>query len=128
MAAGHKNSVSVEVDGSTDALRWDSERPDELWVGHRGRPNEVQFRDPGLAHESAARLMGYPPGHVEGYPDTFRALFGQVYADVAAGEPSTHPTYPTFADGLDAVRVTEAIAQSSRQRQWVTVDREGTSP
>ena len=128
VAAGHKNSVSVEVDGSTDALRWDSERPDELWVGHRGRPNEVQFRDPGLAHESAARLMGYPPGHVEGFPDTFRALFGQVYADVAAGEPSTHPTYPTFADGLDAVRVTEAIAQSSRQRQWVTVDREGTSP
>ena len=127
VAAGHKNSVAVEVDGSTDAVRWDSERPDELWIGHRGRPNEQLFRDPGLAHESAARLMGYPPGHVEGFPDTFRALFGQVYSDVAAGGPSSEPTYPTFADGLDAVRVTEAVALSSREQRWVSVDREGST-
>ncbi len=126
VAAGHKNSISVEVDGATDALRWDSERPDELWIGHRGRPNEVLFRDPGLAHEPAARLMSYPPGHVEGFPDTFRALFGQVYADIVAGGPSAEPDYPTFADGLDAVRVTDAVAQSSIEQRWVTVDRERT--
>jgi predicted dehydrogenase len=64
VSAGHKNAVTVNVDGSTDAIRWSSTAPDELWLGHRGRPNEVLFRDPGLADSSASALMGYPPGHV----------------------------------------------------------------
>jgi predicted dehydrogenase len=123
VSAGHKNAVTVNVDGSTDAIRWSSTAPDELWLGHRGRPNEVAFRDPGLADPSASALMAYPPGHVEGFPDTFRALFSQVYADVLRGGPSDEPTYPTFADGLDAVRVTEAVARSSREGRWVPVER-----
>ena len=57
-----------------------------------------------------------PAGHVEGYPDTFRALFADVYRDVAAGAPSPRPTYPTFADGHDAVAVCEAISDSARVR------------
>src|SRR5690606_35275486 len=37
VAAGHKNRVLLEVDGSEPALMWVSEDPDRLWVGHRGR-------------------------------------------------------------------------------------------
>lgn len=123
ISAGRKNSVSIEVDGSDSALAWHSEHPDHLWIGHRGRPNEVLQRDPSLAAPDAARVTGYPGGHVEGYPDTFRALFAEVYADVVKGRPAAQPTYPTFADGLDALVVTEAIARSSREQRWVTVDR-----
>ena len=72
-------------------------------------------RDPTLAAPEAARLIGYPGGHVEGYPDTFKALFSQVYADVVKGAPSPNPNYPTFTDGHDAVCVTEAIARSSAE-------------
>ena len=68
-------------------------------------------------------VIGYPGGHVEGYPDTFRALFSQVYADIANGAPAADPTYPTFRDGLDALAVTEAIATSSATRRWVAVER-----
>jgi predicted dehydrogenase len=123
VSAGRKNSVSIEVDGSDSTLSWFSENPDQLWVGHRGRPNEIVQRDPSLARPEAARIIGYPAGHVEGYPDTFRALFGEVYRDVAAGGPSDDPTYPTFADGHDALLVTEAVAASSAERRWVTVER-----
>jgi predicted dehydrogenase len=122
-SAGRKNAVSIEVDGSDSALSWDSEHPDHLWIGHRGRPNEVLQRDPSLISPDAARVTAYPGGHVEGYPDTFRALFSQVYADVANGGPAANPVYPTFADGLDALQVTEAIARSSREQRWVTVER-----
>ncbi len=87
-SAGRKNSVSIEVDGSESALSWFSEDPDRLLIGHRGRPNEVLQRDPSLAHRDAARVTGYPGGHVEGYPDTFRAFFNEVYQDVLAGGPS----------------------------------------
>ncbi len=123
VSAGRKNSVSIEVDGSKSALSWFSENPDLLWIGHRGRPNEVSQRDPSLASPEAARVIGYPGGHVEGYPDTFRALFAEVYADVLAGGPSTEPTYPTFADGHDALLVTEAVARSSNEQRWISVER-----
>lgn len=123
VAAGRKNSVTIEVDGSASSVSWFSENPDHLWVGHRGRPNEIIQRDPSLVAPSAARIIGYPGGHVEGYPDTFRALFGEVYADVASGGPSDHPTYPTFADGHDVLLVTEAVGTSSREQRWIGVTR-----
>jgi predicted dehydrogenase len=123
VSAGRKNSVSIEVDGSESALSWHSETPDHLWIGHRGRPNEILQRDPSLATATAARITAYPGGHVEGYPDTFRALFGEIYRDIAAGGPSATPAYPTFADGHDALLVTEAVARSSREQRWIRVKR-----
>lgn len=123
VSAGRKNSVSIEVDGSESALSWRSEDPDNLWIGHRGGPNEVLARDPSLLAPEAARVTAYPAGHVEGYPDTFRALFNEVYKDVASGGPSADPTYPTFADGHDAVCVTEAVARSAQEERWISVER-----
>jgi predicted dehydrogenase len=123
VSAGRKNSITIEVDGADSALAWYSEDPDRLWIGHRGRPNEVLQRDPSLLAPEAAALAAYPGGHVEGYPDTFRALFAEVYADVVRGGPSADPTYPTFADGHDALCVTEAVARSADEGRWVTVDR-----
>ena len=123
VSAGQKNSVRYEVAGSESALSWFSGNPDDLVIGHRGRPNEISQRDPGLAEPEAAATIGYPGGHVEGFPDTFRALFQQVYGDVEKGAPSAEPTYPTFADGHDAVLVTNAVGQSHREQRWITVQR-----
>ncbi len=96
VSAGRKNSLNLEVDGSDSALSWNSEDPDRLWIGHRGRPNEISQRDPSLATEDVARMIGYPGGHVEGYPDTFRALFAEVYAAVAEGrQPDNPPIRPS---------------------------------
>ncbi|MFV9671990.1 MAG: Gfo/Idh/MocA family protein [Acidimicrobiia bacterium] len=122
-SAGRKNSISIEIDGSDSAMSWFSEDPDRLWIGHRGRANEIMQRDPSLNAPEAVRVTGYPGGHVEGYPDTFRALFSQIYADVLGGGPSADPLYPTFADGHDALLVTEAVARSSQEQRWVTVAR-----
>lgn len=123
VSAGRKNRLTLEVDGAEAALAFTSEDPELLWVGHRGRPNELVHKDPSLLLPAAARVTGYPAGHVEGYPDTFKALFAAVYEDVAAGAPSETPAYPTFADGHETVLVCEAIAQSARDDTWVTVRR-----
>ncbi len=123
VSAGQKNSLRYEVAGSESALRWFSAEPDDLFVGHRGRPNEILSRDPGLYAPEAAKLVAYPGGHVEGFPDTFRALFSRVYADVAGGSPADDPAYPTFADGHDAVLVTDAIAESHEAQRWTAVQR-----
>lgn len=123
VSAGQRNSVSYEVAGSESALRWHSADPDSLFIGHRGRPNELLPRDPGLYHQSAARTVAYPGGHVEGFADTFRALFRAVYADIASGRPSPKPDYPTFVDGHDATLVADAIAKSHAEQRWAAVAR-----
>lgn len=123
VSAGRRNSLAYEVAGSDSALSWTSERPDDLWIGHRGRPNEVLHRDPALAGPEAAALIAYPGGHLEGFPDTFRAMFSRVYIDVMDGAPAPSPAYPTFGDGHDAVLVTDAVARSNIEQRWVTVQR-----
>ena len=122
VAAGRKNTISIEVDGADSSLAWMSEDPDRLWIGHRGRPNEVLHRDPPLLDESVRGIVGYPAGHVEGYPDTFRALFQEVYRHIDDGGGSRQ-SYPTFVDGHDAVCVTDAVAVSHRRQSWVKVER-----
>ncbi len=123
VSAGRKNWLDWEVDGSTSAVAWGAENPEYLWIGHRGRPNELLNKDASLMTSAGADAAAYPAGHVEGYPDTFRALFAAVYRDIDAGKPSPDPLYPTFADGHDAVCVTEAIARSALEGGWANVRR-----
>jgi predicted dehydrogenase len=123
VSAGRKNSIMFEIDGSRSSVSWDSENPELLNIGHRGRANELLHRDPSLVAPSVAQHIGYPAGHVEGYADTFRALFSAVYSDIAAGRPSPEPDYPTFVDGHDALLVSDAVAMSAAQQRWVKVDR-----
>ncbi|HYN48268.1 MAG TPA: Gfo/Idh/MocA family oxidoreductase [Candidatus Nanopelagicales bacterium] len=123
VSAGRKNSVQWEVDGSAAAAWWDSERPDELWLGRRERPNELLIRNPALMNAAGTAAASLPGGHVEGFGDTFKATYRAVYADVAAGGPAERPAYPTFADGHDEMLVNDAIATSAREGRWTAVDR-----
>jgi predicted dehydrogenase len=123
VSAGRKNRLAWELNGSERSLAWVSEEPEYLWVGHRGRPNELMNKDPGLMSDLGAAVVGYPAGHVEGYPDTFKGLFAAVYADVAAGKPAADPAYPTFADGHDIALVCQAVADSAQARAWTPVRR-----
>jgi predicted dehydrogenase len=123
ISPGRKNSLVYEIDGSDGAWAWDSEQPDQAWIGHRDRPNEVLIRNPALMNTAGQAAAALPGGHVEGFFDTFCAHFRAVYDDVVAGRPSSSPGYPTFADGHDEMLVGEAIARSAREGRWVDVDR-----
>jgi predicted dehydrogenase len=124
ISPGRKNSLLYEIDGSAGAWAWDSEQPDQAWIGHRDRPNEVLIRNPALMGPAGQAAASLPGGHVEGFFDTFCAHFRAVYADVVAGRPSSPPGYPTFAAGHDEMLVGEAIARSAREGRWVEVVRD----
>ena len=121
VSSGRRNSLRLELDCSLGAAAWDAERQEELWLGHRGRPNEVLLRDPSQFAPEAARRTALPAGHAEGFADTFRELYRAVYAAVAAGGTPDEPDYPTFEDGHRAQLLGEAIAASSRERRWLEV-------
>lgn len=121
ISAGRKNSLVFEIDGADSAAGWNSERPEELWIGHRGRPNEIILRDPAIMNAKGLKASYLPGGHAEGFDDTFKALYAAVYQAVATGEPGDG--YPTFADGHDEMLVCEAVARSAREGRWVEVER-----
>ena len=123
ISAGRKNSLVFEIDGSASAAWWTSERPEELWIGHRGRPNELILRDPAIMNAEGRRASSLPGGHAEGFADTFKALYAAVYRSVAEGRPGDG--YPTFADGHEGMLVGEAVARSARESRWVGVERSG---
>lgn len=113
VSPGRKNQLSFEISGAAASLAWESQNPEQLWIGHRDAPNRIQQRSAG----------DYPAGHAQGYPDAFKALFRAVYTDIETGRPAERPDYPTFNDGFEQIIVGEAIADSARLGVWVPVQR-----
>jgi len=121
VTAGRKNCLRFELAGTKSALEWNSELPNQLWIGHRAEPNELMLRDPVLMDSSAAAISSYPGGHNEGFPDTFKQLFKSFYSYIQAADFRHAAPFPTFADGHQEVLLCEAILQSHHQRCWVDV-------
>jgi predicted dehydrogenase len=121
VSSGRKNRLYYEINGSKSSLVWDSERPNELWIGHRTEPNQVLMKDPSLLSPEARDTASYPGGHNEGFPDTFKQLYTKIYNYILAGDTTITPDFPTFADGHYEMQLCEAIERSARGGMWVKV-------
>lgn len=121
VTAGRKNCLRFEIAGAKSSLAWNSESPCELWVGHRDRPSELFLRDPAMMTDRAASRANYPGGHNEGFPDTFKQLYADVYEYIAAGDFTAMEPFPTFADGHHEILICEAILNSHQKQGWVDV-------
>ncbi len=129
VSAGRKNRLAVEINGSKGSLAWDGERPNELWLGHRDRPNELLLKDPALLDPGARSYARLPGGHAEGFADSHTALVRAVYEYIRAGGRTSgrEPTFPTFADGHRANVLGDAILRSVREQRWVEVEEQSRS-
>jgi predicted dehydrogenase len=123
LSPGRKNSLAYQIDGSSSAVAWDSEQPEQLWIGHRDRPNELLLRNPALMNLAGAAAARLPGGHAEGFADTFGAVFSAIYDDVAAGTPAANRAYASFVDGHEEMLIGDAVLESSRSGRWVEVAR-----
>jgi predicted dehydrogenase len=119
-AAGRKNRLYFEIDGSKCALVWNQERPNELWVGRRDGPNQTVMKDPSLLYPAAREYAHYPGGHNEGYPDGPKNFFRNVYGFIAGVRPGGD--FSTFVDGHNEIAICDAVLKSSRERRWVEVE------
>jgi predicted dehydrogenase len=115
-ATGHKNTHTVEIEGSTGALKFDLERLNELELlreDSRGFETVLVTdpEDPYVDH-------WWPPGHVVGWEHTFVHENYEFLGAVADG--GSHE--PSFADGLAVQRVLDAIERSDETGAWVEVE------
>lgn len=122
---GRKNSLQWDVAGSAASAAWDSETPDHLFIGHRDRANETLMRDFTLMNSAGTAAASLPPGHVEGFADSFFNFFRAVYTDVDAGGRQDGSTWATFEDGHYEMRFCDAVILSARDGRWVRLDEVG---
>jgi predicted dehydrogenase len=118
--AGRKNRLSLEISGSKETYAWNSESPNELWIGRRDEANRVLMRDPSLFDRESASLISFPGGHNEGFPDTSKQMFKEVYDNIRKGTMEG-AKFPTFEDGLRELILCEKILESNEKQQWVKV-------
>ena len=129
VTAGHKNCIRWELAGSKQSMAWNSQRPDELWIGNRDTANQSLLRDPGLLSGPAVSHAQYPGGHNEGFSDTFKQLFRSFYSAIESngfGDQTSFAAYPTFEDGHREILMCEAILKSAVEQRWVEVGNHGS--
>ena len=120
VAAGRKNRLAFEIYGTKMAIAWNCERPNQMWIGRRDSENGLLLKDPSLMYESARQYASCPGGHTEGFPDTSKQLFNNVYRQILAGGEYQFD-FPTFEDGQRELILCEAIFNSARKEKWKEV-------
>jgi predicted dehydrogenase len=127
ISSGHKNQLRFEIACADATIVFDQEQPDLLWVGRRG-PSELYTRDPAYLHPSAAAYVTVPAGHPQGYQDCFDAFVADTYRAIHLGSADAVDGLPTFADGVRAVLITDAVLRSAAAHEWVDVTVDATPP
>ena len=119
VAAGRKNHIVFEVYGTKKALWWDHERPNELMIGNRNKPNGFVLKDGMLMDESIRDYAHYPAGHNEGYPTCVKNFCRNVYRHIRNRRRKVD--FATFEDGHIANAIVDAVLLSSEKERWVAV-------
>ncbi|MGW5735660.1 MULTISPECIES: Gfo/Idh/MocA family protein [Streptomyces] len=118
-AAGRKNALKVELNGSDGSLAFDLERLNELSFHDHTEPatssgfRRILVTEPGHPYLEA----WWPPGHGLGYEHTFVHQARDLLHAVATGEQPE----PSFATGLSVQRVLTAVEESAAKNSVYTL-------
>ncbi|MEU0465257.1 Gfo/Idh/MocA family oxidoreductase [Amycolatopsis sp. NPDC006131] len=116
-AIGRRNSLRFSLDGTSASYAFDQEHPEQLHIGGLGA-NTVLDRGSATMSPAAARYSTLPPGHPQGYQDCFNAFVSDTYRALRGDVPDG---LPTFADGVRAAALTDAVVASGTSSTWVEV-------
>jgi hypothetical protein len=83
---GRKNRLWMSLDGDLASLSFDQELPEGLWIGGRDA-NTVVLRGSGTGSAEAARYSSLPPGHPQGYQDSFNSFIADAYRAIQGEQP-----------------------------------------
>jgi predicted dehydrogenase len=118
VSPGRKNRLWFSFDGTEASLSFNQERPDTLHIGRTDSSSDIPVGPQTLSTPGGRRYAMLPPGHPQGYQDSFNAFVADTYAAVRDQEPEG---LPTFRDGLRAALLTDALVTSAAQQSWVSV-------
>jgi predicted dehydrogenase len=121
IAAGRMHGLTLQVFGEKAGLRWEQERPNQLFFTLVGGPTTTLER--GAAGLSPEEQQG--SRIAIGHPEGFLEAFANIYADLAevlrARREKRAPNplslnFPTAEQGLKSVAAVHAAAESAKSR------------
>jgi len=122
-AQGHKNDMSIEINGELGSVKFIFERMNELqYFSAQDEPGLQGFRLI-QASESIHPYMyaWWPVGHVIGYEHTFvHELY--EFTEAIANDRPLNPICPDFSDGVKCSQIIEAVELSCERKALVEVD------
>ena len=118
-ATGNLNRNSFEINGSKSSIEFNLEKMNHLKLFDLDDETSVQG-----AHDIMVTGPGHPygddfwpPGHIIGYEHTFIATLVDFLRAVADGTQF----HPNFEDALETQRILEAVQESNRSRNWISM-------
>ena len=119
-AQGHKNDLSIEINGELGSLKFIFERMNELHYYNAADEAGVQGFRLIQASESIHPYMHawWPVGHVIGYEHTFIHELYEFTESIANDKPAS----PDFTDGIKCSQIIEAVELSCERKSIVEVD------
>lgn len=123
ISAGRKNYLTFEIDGENQSVAWNQERPQELWLGYRDKPNQILFDDPILVNSCVRSSVHFPGGHIEGWADAFKNMMSKYYEFIRDNKKlgQHKPDFATFNEGTNIMLIIDAIMLSYKYERWVDV-------
>lgn len=118
VSPGRKNRLWFSFDGTEASFSFNQEQPDTLHIGRTNSSTDIPVGPQTLSTPGGRRYAVLPPGHPQGYQDSFNAFVADTYAAVQGQEPEG---LPTFRDGLRAALLTDAVVTSAAQQSWVNI-------
>lgn len=119
VSAGRHNRLWFELDGEYGSAVFDQENPEQIWLG-KDCGAQLVARTPNLGSPEQRRLSVLPAGHPQGFAQCFEAFVADSYA-AWSGDlcEERRAGLPTFADGLRAARIVDAVLRSAATSSWV---------
>ncbi len=118
-AAGNKNGLHFELNGSEGSIRFNIERLNEIEYFSRKDKEGFQGWKTILATEASHPFIKgwWPAGHIIGWQQTFVHQIYTMMNGIATGKQPT----PSFYDGLKCQAVLEAVEKSHESEKWEKV-------
>jgi predicted dehydrogenase len=124
VACGEENRLTIRLYGSQAGLEWHQEEPNTLLYKKAGQPWSRLRTGSAYMSESARAVTRLPPGHPEGYLESFASLYRCFMQDVRRVESGQAPLrdYPGVLDGLRGLRfIAQAVKSSRSGSVWVSL-------
>ena len=117
-AAGRKNAMSIEINGSKGSLYFNFEDMNQLLYHDHREPAETSGFKKILATDANHPYVAawWPPGHLIGYEHTFtHEIFDFITSIKDGKDPS-----PSFTEGLYVQKVLDAVEKSAQNNSQLT--------
>lgn len=119
VATGRKMGYAYEIFGTKGAIRFDQEDQNAIWLYKMDGPEATRGFTKILTGPDHPDYLPFcqGPGHGTGYQDQIIIEAKDFLTAIHTGEP----IWPTFAEGLAVIEITDAALRSAKSGTWETV-------